>query len=611
MKKLVIIIILLLFTNGLWAQNNYYWHKGKKNPLTEITGKKYILYEDNSSISQLKEIINISGSRFIKNERFYFSKSIHPYKKKQQNGQNWAILEYTDTSQLKLSNLSQIAYESSFYLTESGDEVGLSHLFYVKLKNSEDTVILEKTAIENNLKIEGLCMLSPSWYILSCTKNSNGDALKMANLFYETGLFSSAQPDLMPTNMTLCTNDTCFSDQWGLKNTGQYGGTTGIDINFCQSSNITKGDQEIIIAILDDGFEMNHPDLTNVHSLSWDTRTGTSPAQVRGSHGTACAGIIGAGSNNVAGISGISPDCQIMSISNIIGSSPTLLQERADGINFAWHHGASILNCSWHSTAQFEPLEEAIDSALNYGRNGLGTVIVFAAGNTNSYPVNYPASYNDDILVVWAIDPCGKRKSYNSCEDQEEWGSSYGSKLDIMAPGVLIPTTDRQSIEGYNPYDSIHPNYEGTLLEDDYSNEDYTIWFTGTSAACPHVAAVAGLILSLDPTLTQHEVADIIESTAQKVGGYEYGTSATRPNGTWNTYMGYGLLDAHAAVLEACLTTEFFDQIIVHNTTIEGCNIDIQNVEVKNNSNFTIEAGNEVTIIGDFEVELGSELEIY
>lgn len=74
--------------------------------------------------------------------------------------------------------------------------------------------------------------------------------------------------------------------------------------------------------------------------------------------------------------------------------------------------------------------------------------------------------------------------------------------------------------------------------------------FNGTSAACPFVAGVAALVLSVNPNLTQKQVKDIIEQTAQKIRPdlYDYNTYATRPNGTWNIQIGYGLVDAYAAV---------------------------------------------------------------
>ena len=166
--------------------------------------------------------------------------------------------------------------------------------------------------------------------------------------------------------------------------------------------------------------------------------------------------------------------------------------------------------------------------ALSHGRNGKGCVVVFAAGNDNS-SVNYPANSNDSIIVVGAMSPCGERKNPSSCDGENWWGSNYGNELDVVAPGVKIRTTDNVGIVGK-------------------TQTDYMTNFNGTSSACPHVAAVAGLILSVNQNLTQKDVADIIELTAQKVGNYSYTQNTGRSNGTWNNEMGYGLVDAYAAV---------------------------------------------------------------
>lgn len=86
----------------------------------------------------------------------------------------------------------------------------------------------------------------------------------------------------------------------------------------------------------------------------------------------------------------------------------------------------------------------------------MGCVVIFASGNDNN-GVNYPANSNPNILTVGAMSPCGERKNPNSC-DGENWGSNFGTELDIVAPGVLIPTTDRQGNNGYNPNLPIHTN---------------------------------------------------------------------------------------------------------------------------------------------------------
>ena len=324
-----------------------------------------------------------------------------------------------------------------------------------------------------------------------------------------------------------------------MSNTGQNGGTNGLDINVCDAWNITQG-QNVVVAVLYHGLEINHPDLSNnIHPLSYDTESNTSPSLVLGNHGVACAGIIGAVKDNNEGIAGVSPQAQLMSISNSLGPNPNSRIKRADGINWAVQNGADIISNSWGSGVQYDVIDDAIDNALTNGRNGLGTIIVFSSGNGNG-TVSYPANSNENIIAVGAMNPCGERKNPGSCDGENLWGSNYGNQLDIMAPGVLIPTTDRQGTNGYNPQNENDPNYSG------YNN--YYSKFNGTSSAAPHVAGVAALILSVNPNLSVQEVNDIIESTAQKVGNYNYSNNSNRPNGTWNNEMGYGLVDAYAAV---------------------------------------------------------------
>ena len=262
--------------------------------------------------------------------------------------------------------------------------------------------------------------------------------------------------------------------------------------------------------------------------MSFDAYTNSSPSIVRGNHGTAVAGIIGAVKDNNLGVAGVAPNCSIMSASVVFSNSQTAVQ-LANSLNWAWQNGADVINNSWGGGTPSNLISDAISNALTNGRNGLGTIVVFSAGNNNSN-VSYPANSNNDILAVGAVSPCAERKNPNSCDGENWWGSNFGDELDIVSPGVLITTTDRT----------------GTL---GYIMGDYTFDFNGTSSAAPFVSGVVALILSANPNLTLQEVNDIIESTAQKVGGYNYDNSNNnRPNGTWNEQMGYGLVDAYAAV---------------------------------------------------------------
>lgn len=167
-------------------------------------------------------------------------------------------------------------------------------------------------------------------------------------------------------------------------------------------------------------------------------------------------------------------------------------------------------------------------------------------------------------------------------------------KYDRLADKVPFYTTDRTGSVGY-------------------VSGDYMPNFNGTSSACPHVAGVAALILSVNPNLTQKEVATIIEKTARKVGGYSYSTVSGRPNGTWHTEVGYGLIDAYAAVMEAqnASTTVYFnDKTVTTNTVVSGSEISATNVTVKNNAKLTFTNAKSIIITQPFTVELTSSLEL-
>ena len=219
-----------------------------------------------------------------------------------------------------------------------------------------------------------------------------------------------------------------------------------------------------------------------------------------------------------------------------------------------------------------------------------------------------------------------------SC-DGEHWGSGFGPELDVMAPGVLIPTTDIIGNIGYNPDMPIHlknTSVNNRKINSDFPNQDYTVWFNGTSAACPHVAGVAALILSVNPNLTGKQVHDIIESTTQKVrpdlydydiydydfysDGWVNEIPTDRPNGTWNWEVGHGLVDAYTAVFAAqCAGNSLFAPRVITQNTIWNTSVYVMHsitipsdvtltitniVQFSPNTQITIQPGGKLIIDG-------------
>jgi len=554
MKILKIIIIALLFfflVNSTYSQTQYgYYYKGEKRYFTLNTEYAFLSLGE----PQLPEYIIQHNVNFSELQSDKSCKK--KYHEKKGTCRFWTELHFEEPLSEKqyLELLSDIKSQNKDIIispclqSKNKEKIGLSNFFYVKLKEEKDTLLLRQTVESTNTVIIEQDAFMPLWFVVSTTSLSDYNAIELANIFYESGLFQCAIPDLMVGGTLTCVNDTYFTDQWGLRNTGQYGGISGIDIKACESWQISTG-SNIIVAVFDEGVELDHPDLAaNIYPLSYDSENDITPSTIYGPHGVACAGIIGAVKNE-EGIAGVAPNAKIMSISSQLMSmyppSILIMQKRAKGINWAWQNGADIICNSWGSNyLEGEYITDAIDNAVIQGRGGLGCVVVFATGNTNQNMITYPASL-PTVIAVGAISPCGERKSPSSCDSTFHWGSHYGNELDIVAPGVFIPTTDLQGLVGYNPDSGI---------PDNYTDLDYTRWFSGTSAACPHVSGVAALILSVNPNLTGQQVHDIIESTAQKVRpdlyDYNYDNIDIHPNGTWNEEMGHGLVDAYAAVLK-------------------------------------------------------------
>ena len=578
------IILLLCLQTNIMAQDSirHYYYKGQKINLHVDSISLGILTKDTTQIKSLINSVRYSCDVFVPvsdNGGYSFFSIIHP-------NNCLGSFQLKDSLGLRLASVP-FTTTTTCFKRKNKETKGLTNRFYVQLYNEGDTVLLKNFAMAHDVELLYAMTYMPDWFVLSCPYNSPQDALDMANLFFESGLFVSAEPEFVFKGK-LASNDTYYPDQWGLHNTGQYSDTFPyVDINVTSAWKISKGGNSLV-AIYDNGVYSNHPDLIqNVKNQGYDAQTGHSPALRYGKHGTTCAGIVAAVENEI-GVVGVAPEADITSIS--IGLTQFNTPEQyANGFNWAMENNIDVISNSWGILDTSMLIETAISRATNEGRNGKGCVMVFAAGNNNDLESDtsiwYPGKFAPEILVVGAISPCGERKSTLSC-DHEFWGSCFGEQLDIMAPGVLIPTTDIPGAEGYNPNEPIHVNNAGNLVSSDYDNTDYTVWFNGTSAACPHVAGVAALVLSANPNLHGQEVCNIIEETAKKVRPdlYEYSDTISRPNGTWNPYMGYGLLDAHRAVLKAAYHKVYGD------TAISICDTSVRAYTVRAPHNANIDS---------------------
>ncbi|SHM36891.1 Subtilase family protein [Cyclobacterium lianum] len=345
-KILFYLILANCLSNFVFSQDTFFYSGDKKITLNENAEKYYLKFEGKVEENRLTQLGYSSREKLqFENENSFGA--INPINRDVQY--SYAVVS-SDLSSVDITEISKDLYVMPFFTTAANIELGISHLFTVKLKSNNDFPILDSIAKANKVKIVGNHTFRPLWYTLSCDIGSLGNALQMANTFYETKLFQYAIPDIMeePQILELSPppSDPLFSTQWNFLNTGQAGGTPNADVNITGAWGITKGSSNIVVAILDLGLQSNHPDLTNISPISYDADLGQSPAYCCLQHGMNVGGIIGANHNSI-GIAGTSPNSPLMSIWNSNVSSPSIRKKWADAIDFAWQNGASIINCSW------------------------------------------------------------------------------------------------------------------------------------------------------------------------------------------------------------------------------------------------------------------------
>lgn len=327
---------------------------------------------------------------------------------------------------------------------------------------------------------------------------------------------AAAVPDLAversTAQMRVPPDDPRYGGQW-------YLARMGIEAAW----RIHAGAPSTTLSIVDNGCEETHPDLrANLLGgrdvLDHDDTPQFNPGARGNHHGTACAGVAAGVGDNAIGVAGTCPRCTARCI-RMLGERGTPIPISADVEAFAWSHeqGVAVVSNSWgfvEAMAVPGPLAAAMEAVYDEGRGGRGALVVFAAGNENR------EVGDDEIYGVRGVLTVGALTQF----DEATSFSNRGAPLDLSAPTGTV-TTDLTGDEGDNP-------------------TDYTALFGGTSAACPVVAGVAGLVFSLRPELTAREVHDLLLRTARRA-------PYARPDANGHdAQYGYGIVDPVAAMRE-------------------------------------------------------------
>ncbi|HRF60738.1 MAG TPA: S8 family peptidase [Fimbriimonadaceae bacterium] len=239
---------------------------------------------------------------------------------------------------------------------------------------------------------------------------------------------------------------------------------------------VTTGSASVVIAIVDTGIALTHPDLNDKIVAGYDFVNNDSNATDDQGHGTHCAGIAAAETNNATGVAGVGFNCKLMPVKVLGSNGSGSLTNVANGITFAANNGAKVISLSLGGSSGSTTLQNAVNYAW-----GRGCVVVAAAGNNGNTAPSYPGYYTNAI-AVGSTDANDNRSSF----------SNYGNWVDVAAPGSSIYST---------------------LRSGGYGN------MSGTSMACPGVAGLAGLVFAKQgASATATSVRAAIENNCDNVG---------------------------------------------------------------------------------------------
>jgi subtilisin family serine protease len=346
------------------------------------------------------------------------------------------------------------------------------------------------------------------------------DPLAAAHELTGEGSVRAVSPNYV---LHLCSlpDDPMVSTQWHIQHAGDA------DIDLPEAWDVAMGDPGVVIAVLDTGVDWSHPDLqaamwTNPGETpdngvdddgngwiddryGWDVGNDDNDPRPEvyletgidvGFHGTHCAGIAAAATDNATGVAGAGWGCRLMGLKMNDSDGNITTEGLTEGIQYAVANGASVISMSFGgSLADFGFMQALVDDAVT-----AGVVCVAAAGNNNDAALMYPAAL-DGVISVGATDDLNQRASF----------STYGAWVDVAAPGQQIWSTVQSN------YDWDFLTQLLFMLSYGWDGVNPYMYSDGTSMACPLVAGVCGLIKSVRPDFTPDQVLQRLVETGDVI----------------------------------------------------------------------------------------------
>ncbi len=381
-----------------------------------------------------------------------------------------------------------------------------------------------------------------TYYVL--TTSDQRDIPSVCSDFEKSKFVDFAEPDFIGEAAGVSSdrlglkkpNDEFFSRQWGLYNDGSVKTTTGLngkpgaDMNVLRAWETEQGSENTIIAILDSGVKLDHPELSGriwvnpkeskngrdddgngfVDDINgWNFAYDNSNVKDDGGHGSNIAGTIGANTDNSIGYAGIDRHCKLMVCKDLDEENLGEYSWWAAALYYAANNGARAINMSEGGYDYSKTLANAVNFAYD-----AGCLIMASMMNKNNGDNYYPACLSNVLAVGATETDDGRCRAFT-------WGggSNWGKHIAVVAPGNRIYGLDFKD------------------------NNNYEVYWSGTSQATAYVTGLASLLISQDPSRTNKDLREIITATAKD------GVGDPREDAPgWDEYYGYGRIDMYAAL---------------------------------------------------------------
>lgn len=482
-----------------------------------------------------------------------------------EEGARDAVMEY-----FRSSNVNAIAHHAYTPVGEETTRYYITDMIVVSFQENTALEAIEKIMQQHGLQYVrqyhdlGLC------YLMRVTASAGKNPLKVAADLMEQPLVLYAEPNLInrfqPSYIPL---DGLFARQWHLKSIRDIELVAEADVKATFAWNTTRGIRDIVVAVIDDGFDTTHPDLNGIDKLVAardfvDNDLFPIPStELRDFHGTPCAGVA-IGEENGDGIVGVAPGCSFMPVRFPLAADDNLLYEIFDYTG----KRADVISCSWGPPPVYAPLSSAQKRQIDQltttgGPRKKGCVILFAAGNFNApiqdetntsfrwlHPQMGIITTRSAIENGYAAHPAILAISASNSLNQKSLYSNWGKEIALCAPSDnWHPLEPQTKLPGRGIWTT---DNEKAGLGFSFGSR-YTSEFGGTSSATPLAAGIAALVLSANPALSAAEVRGILKSAADKIEDRSIDPILGHNKGTYNSsghseWFGFGKVNAQRAV---------------------------------------------------------------